>query len=415
MRPDLRLPTFSLLLACAGIATAAPAQELTFQNIAWGSPADTVRVRLGSLGYAFRSAGAQGDLYFRRADGAQVLAFMRGGRVVRVSLFDPSTGTAIDGRYRALADSLQAALGDAIDLRSEMRMWDRGRSSVTVHIRRDVSMDDTSTSLVQIAWAGPAWLDELATRGAFSPVSPPFTIVTLFKGTRVSVDTANLQRLAGGTLGARVRLDYAVPREEDGERFDAIEYRMMEADCSAARVRMPVVAIFLAGRELDRDVEDDAPWDSVRADGDTDNNMELAFDAVCRAAGHPVTPVGWRLRTRYFRPVPTGWIVVREDDDGRWLLQERSVVAKGAHVYASTTRVEHGAETSTAYGQTDGYRFDIEVDCATKRQRVVSAVMILGDRDVHPADLPPGRGEWHPGAGSPLAVVVCGIAGEGGL
>src|SRR4051794_41823286 len=107
MRHLILLP-FVLTCACASSASA---QGIVFGGIPWGTALDTVETRVGAQGFRVDSVLPDGDRIYRRADGAWLKAYLRGGRTVGFTLIDPARRAAVDPRFHALADSLEARLG----------------------------------------------------------------------------------------------------------------------------------------------------------------------------------------------------------------------------------------------------------------------------------------------------------------
>src|SRR5687768_6999205 len=151
-----RIGLLAAAIACA--APAASAQEIVFSRIPWNTPADSVRARLEALGYTYAGAVGNGDRAFRRADGGSVHVMLRAGRMVGIYVREAAAGAAVDARYRALADSLQAAFGTPLDLRPESRRWEAGLASVGVRI---VGSPETGQRGVGTDWTGPGWYDEM--------------------------------------------------------------------------------------------------------------------------------------------------------------------------------------------------------------------------------------------------------------
>lgn len=408
MQPNRRLLVLPLLLACT--ATTARAQDLMFQNIPWGTPADSVSARIEALGYTYRGLQDAGDCTFDRADGTNVIATMRAGRLVGIAVNHPNQGAAMEARYRMLADSLQAVLGPPVDWRPNSRTWERGRTSVAALIDYD---PETGAQSMQTQWNGPEWLDEATERGEYprySKLPPPYTTVRIGRNSRVSVDTASLQRRSGGVFRARFRIEYRSERGEGGEHFDAIEYQM-DSDCTGARARLVSRTTFLARQRQHAESDEGLPWSPVRA-GD---ELATGVDAICRVGGQVPAAAVQPLR-RVFAPVPPGWVVVSDRTNERWLLNKAAIRAIGAGVYGTTVRTEYGVTESRPWGRTDGNRYEWEVDCSAGRQRFTAGALQFAGQDVQVIPVPPERAVWRPSAASnPVRAEVCRIARERGL
>jgi hypothetical protein len=269
----------SLLLAvctCAA-AKAASAQQIAYPGIPWGTPAEAVRARAEAQGFALDSVTADGDqVYRRRADGAWLKAYMRAGRAVGFTVIDPAPRAAVDGRFRALADSLEAALGaPAVRDREEVR-WEAALAQVSVEI------EFVRGPQVEVRWAGPGWFDEMHRRKKLIEVPPlpaGYTIVSATPVSYVSVDTTVTGRGAAGVLRGRFRIDYAQPVGPDTATYDAAVYEM-EFDCAGRRTRLLRRTITLAGARRHDDVYQRIPW----APPQPGNHYDRGLAAVCRAA-----------------------------------------------------------------------------------------------------------------------------------
>ena len=400
------LRRFTLLIAAIACgATAASAQELVYAQIPWGAPADSVRARMEARGYEYRGVIGPGDRWFLRADGARVTATMRTDRVVGFYVFEAASGAEVDGRFRALADSLEARFGTPLDRRPELRVWESGLTYLAALV---VSDPTTDPRRVQTEWRGPGWYDEMGRRGALLnlPALPTgYTTVSMTPAARISVDTATMVARAGRPLRARFRIDYAQPLPDESGRYDAIEYGM-DFDCAGGRTRMVSRTTFLAGRRQRSDASEGLPWSPARAGTDPSRGL----DAVCRVAGRGPAVVAPPTQTRAFAALPAGWVLLTEGESDRWLLDSASVRAKGAGVYSGTVRIETGATQDSPYGRMDGMRMQFDVDCSNLRARVTGAAAQLRGRDLGTIPVPAARAAWSTTPeGNPVVATICRI------
>lgn len=280
---SLRL--IALLLACVA-APAAQAQEIAFQGISWRTPADSVRARVEALGFTFGGPVEDGVTLYEAPGGTRLYAYTAASRLIGFIRVDPARGEQITVRYRALADSLEAAHGkpdevDEEDERLSERQWVYGLASAVVEAQRIGAGD-----YVRVAWRGPGWFDEQARREELPPLPAGFTAVNLTPFMRTAVDTTVRPRRGAATVRGRFRLEYRVaivPTASDGRREDPIdvaEYEM-EFDCAGGRARIISRATFLEGRPVaSYRPQSQQPWTTPQPDGHYDRGMK----AVCRAA-----------------------------------------------------------------------------------------------------------------------------------
>lgn len=275
----MRRPILLLLpLALCAIPSAAGAQRLAFPGIPWGTPKDSARPRIEAHGFALDSTLASGDQVYKRADGSWLTAAFRDGKTLGITVVDPARRPEVQARFAALADSLQAGLGepayrDTIEVR-----WEAGRGElrlVIVFVRGPQ---------VEMRWRGPGWYDEMHRRRKLQEPELPqiprgFTIVSASGVSWVSVDTATLTRQADGVLRGRFRIDYAQPVGPDTAQYDAAEYEM-EYDCAGGRTRLLRRVTWLAGARRGDDAWTRIPW-APPAPG---NHYARGLAAVCRAA-----------------------------------------------------------------------------------------------------------------------------------
>jgi hypothetical protein len=273
MRHPILLP---LVLACA-YAPSASAQAIVFAGIPWGTAGDTVETRVAEQGFRMDSVLPDGDHVYRRADGAWLKAYLRGGRAIGITYVDPARRPAVDARFQALTDSLEARLGaPALREAGEVR-WEAGLAQVSVEI------EFVRGPQVELRWAGPGWFDEMHRRKRLLPEVPPlppgYTIVSATPISSVAVDTTFTARAAGGVLRGRFRVDYAQPVGTEPDRYTAAVYEM-ELDCAGRRTRLLRRTLYLAGARRRDDVYTRIPW----APPEPGNHYARGLAAVCRAA-----------------------------------------------------------------------------------------------------------------------------------
>jgi hypothetical protein len=272
-----------LLLVPAVLAAQQPtAQKLTFHQIAWEVPAESVRAPLQAQGFAFARETDGGDHEFTRPDGTRLIAELRGGRLVGFTLLDPARGDLVPLRYRVLADSLRAALGAPDEEEAEdprpMRLWDAALSWVRVEVTRI-----GGEPMVQVAWRGPGWYDELDRRSGRQPQPPGFTTVVVTPFLRMALDTT-VGRTPGVPRG-RFRIEYFQPITPtvDGveqDPLDTVEYEM-DYDCVARRTRLVARTTYLEGRRLASNRPQGQPWSRPQQ---PEGHYARGLEELCRAA-----------------------------------------------------------------------------------------------------------------------------------
>jgi hypothetical protein len=279
MRP---LHLLLLLVAAAVAPPAAGAQQIAFHGIAWDLPGDSVRSLLQAQGFAFRRELEHGDHEFTREDGTLLRAEMRAGRLIGFTMIDPLRGEGEAGRYRALADSFQAAFGAPAEVVEEPRperVWVAGLTSV--RIETYVYAGD---SLVEAAWRGPGWYDEMARRGERGPQPVGFTIVDVGHFMQIAVDTTVRGPHTAGSMRGRFRIEYFQPVTPSVEGvpqdpLDAVVYEM-DFDCANRRARLVSRTTYLEGRQTSSNQPRNQAWAAPQRDGHYDRGL----NAVCRAA-----------------------------------------------------------------------------------------------------------------------------------
>lgn len=269
------------LCVCVGAESAA-AQKMAFHGIAWGIPAESVREPLRDRGFTFRAQSGDGDVEFTRDDGARLQAEMRDGRLIGFTLIDSVRGDGVDGRFHAIADSLQAELGAPDESNEEgmqqMRLWEAGLWSVRVQVSRS-----TGERTVQTAWRGPGWFDEMERRMGRAPQPAGFTTVSVTPFLRMAVDTTVEGPRAAGSMRGRFRIEYFQPITPaldgvDQEPLDVVEYEM-DFDCAGRRTRLISRTTFLEGRRQGSNRPQGQPWTTPRQ---PDGHYARGLDAVCR-------------------------------------------------------------------------------------------------------------------------------------
>jgi hypothetical protein len=270
------------LLIAPMLACTEQSPRHAFHEIAWGLPADSVRARVEAQGFTFSASGDGGDLAFRREDGGRLQAEFSGGRLIGFTLIDPAPPERVAERYRAVADSLRAVLGepDLVDEEDfDLTLWESGLSSVRIEI-----FHHAGQPYVQVAWRGPGWFDEMNQRGGMPPQPAGFTTVSQTVFMRMAVDTTGGGPRGSGTVRGRFRIAYHQPvtPKVDGveqDALDAVIYEM-EFDCAGRRARLIARATYLDGRRTRDDRPDSRSWSTPALD----SHYARGMDAVCRAA-----------------------------------------------------------------------------------------------------------------------------------
>jgi hypothetical protein len=269
------LPHLLLALACASAPAAA--QQIAYPGIPWETPVDVVRTRVEAQGFELDSVLADGDQVYRRRDGSWLKAYLRGGWVVGITVIDPARRPAVDARFRALADSMEAVLGAPALREAEEVRWEAALTELSLY------MGFARGPQAELRWRGPGWYDEMHRRRLLieaPPLPRGFTIVHATPVSFVSVDTATLARQPGGVLRGRFRIDYAQAVGMDAEPYDAAEYEM-EFDCAGGRTRLLRRTTFLAATRRHDESFTRIPW----AAPSPGNHAARGLSAVCRAAG----------------------------------------------------------------------------------------------------------------------------------
>jgi len=274
MRHPLLLP---FVLACA-CASSASAQTIIFRDIPWGTAGDTVELRVRAEGFRMDSLLPDGDHVYRRADGAWLKAYLRGGRAIGFTYIDPAPRPAVDARFHALADSLEARLGAPAlrDSATKEVWWEAGLSDLSVEVEFGQGPQ------VEMHWRGPGFYDEMHRRRKLIEVPPlprGYTIVTANPISVVSVDTTFTTRQAAGVLRGRFRIDYAQPVGPETDAYTAAAYEM-ELDCAGRRTRLLRRTLYLAGAPQHEDAYMRIPW----APPEPGNHYARGLSAACRAA-----------------------------------------------------------------------------------------------------------------------------------
>jgi hypothetical protein len=245
---------------------------------------------LESRGFTFTRTDEDGDPWVSRADGTVLYAYVQDGRVVGIVMIDPARGPQLEPRYRALADSLQAALGKPDSAANELARWEAGLTELEVE-----RTHQGSAPHVRLWWRGPGWFDEAARRHqadprrdySMPPLPPSYTIVSATYVSRTAVDTTSFARRAAGVLRTRFRIEYVRPVGPDTALFDSAEYEM-DFDCGAGKTRLIARSVRLEGRVRQTQTFNGLPWETPRPDG----HYARGLRAVCRAAPARAAPAG---------------------------------------------------------------------------------------------------------------------------
>ncbi len=268
---------------CAA-ASQASAQKLAFHQIPWHVPAESVRAPLLAQGFTFAGVNDSGDHEFTREDGARLNAELRDGRLVGFTLLDPARGDQLSARFDALADSLQAVLGAPDETGGEdrppMRLWDARMSWVRVEVTRV-----GGERMVQVAWRGPGWYDELERRSGRQPQPPGFITVSVTPFMRIAIDTTVHGPRAAGAMRGRYRIEYFQPitpplEGVEQDPLDTVEYEM-DFDCAGRRTRLIARTTYLEGRRLGSNRPQGQGWTTP---SQPDGHYARGLAAVCRAA-----------------------------------------------------------------------------------------------------------------------------------
>jgi surface-adhesin protein E len=279
------LRSFALRAALAAAVLArpgaAPAQQITFRDLPWGTPADSVRPRLEALGYRHLRPEPGGGGTFAESDSVSLSTVLGGGRLVGVQLYRRTAAPSPEAAVRSLSDSLARALGAPARGAGGELSWTRGRSGLALTARPGPA---GHPSILRLHFHGPGHEDEMARRGAFRGVFPAleeaWTILHLAADRRVALDTTSLRPQAPGVFRARFRTDYAQARRTmDVGRFDALDLHA-DYDCAGRRWRIAQAALLLEGRRVDGMTAPAAGWQPETSDPFARRQLE----AVCEAA-----------------------------------------------------------------------------------------------------------------------------------
>jgi hypothetical protein len=271
-----------LTLLAAPVLAQGTAQRHAFQQIPWRLSADSVRTLVAGQGFTFSGRDERGDLQFTRADGARLDAEFQDGRLAGFTMIDPTPGPGVEARYRAVADSLRAVLGEPDEVNDtdfDLTLWEAGLSSVQIEVYRHAG-----TPYLQLAWRGPGWYDEMSTRAGHSPQPAGFTSVSWTQFMQIAVDTTGGGPRRSGTVRGRFRVAYHQPvtPKVDGveqDQLDAVIYEM-EFDCAGRRARLIARFTYLDGRRTRDDRPDSRNWSTPQPD----SHYARGMDALCRAA-----------------------------------------------------------------------------------------------------------------------------------
>jgi hypothetical protein len=273
-----------LLPAILGPMDQLTPQKLTFNQLAWHVPAESVRAPLQAQGFTFGGEIDSGDHAFLRQDSARLFAGLSDGRVVGFTLLDPARGEQVAVRYRVLADSLRTVLGSPDEEDAEepypRRLWEAGLSSVSVEVTRVLG-----ERMVRVTWRGPGWYDEVVRRSGHAPPPPGFTTVWESVFLRIAVDTTINSAPTDGVRRGRFRIQYLQPITPsvggvEQEPMDAVEYEM-DYDCAGKRTRLISRTTFRDGRRLASNTPTRQPWTTPQQ---LDSHYARGLTVLCRAA-----------------------------------------------------------------------------------------------------------------------------------
>ncbi|HEX8694784.1 MAG TPA: surface-adhesin E family protein [Longimicrobium sp.] len=275
--------------ACLAAAPAAAQNHITFANIPYGTPADSVRTLLEARGFRHVRTYETGELRFRSAGDVVAVAMIGSGRLVGTAVWEPAADP--EARLRAVVDSLRQALGPPVDSMDGFRAWARGRSAVLVGIRPEQPGGEPRLARV---YHGPGIYDEAARRGAASGESnlpapgPEWTVLGFNpRGARLAIDTTSISRSGAGVYRARVRIDEPEPVPDPSGRYDALVYGA-DYDCAKERTQLRSRTAILRGRTVRTD-KGATVWVTPRPG----SHEALALDLVCEyAARRPAPPAG---------------------------------------------------------------------------------------------------------------------------
>ena len=271
----------ALAVSTAAAVTTVP--EILYSGIPWRAQADSVRARLGAQGFVFSREEPEHDLVFTHGDGTELKAAFQNGRLVAIDVADPARGPAVNERFRALVDSFTSAVGRPDTAGEQEAHWHKGLSDLEMFISLDGAIRH-----VEIDWAGPGALDEMARRfemhrDSDDLVYPALPATYTRVGGRslavVAVDTSLLRRGAGGIVRGRFRVGYPRSVGPANDEFDSAEYEM-DFDCAQGKTRLVSRTVRLKGEVRHHDTHENLPWESPRPDG----HFVRGLDAVCRAA-----------------------------------------------------------------------------------------------------------------------------------
>lgn len=281
MMMSMRKPFRLLWLMMLVFAPAAGAQKIAYPGIAWGAQADSVRALLESRGFRADNVLDDGDRLFRGADSSWLRVDLRDERVIGVVVVDTTPPPNHQARFRALEDSLRAALGPPDETVEEprlMHLWAWGLTSV------ELGTDGIGPGeRVFLTLRGPGWYDEMGRRREDPAMPAGFTIVSESAFMRLAIDTTARARTAAGLRGRfRIQYDQPITPTLNGvaqDPMDAIDYEM-EFDCAGRRARLIARATYLEGRRVASERPDSRAWSTPQPDG----HYARGLDAVCRAA-----------------------------------------------------------------------------------------------------------------------------------
>jgi hypothetical protein len=400
MRSLLKILPAAAVLACA---TAAPAQEITFRQIPWTSPLDSVRASLGRAGYTYLGLRYDGHT-FALSDSTYVTVVMRStGHPLNFVVHDFVQGEGIVARFRVIADSLERTLGRPAESRPSMVRWEAGATSAQVAVRAL----GTGKLGVETVYRGPEWSETVGNGDGpdWRELPAAYTIISRPGGMRVSVDTASISTQRDGSLRGRFRVD--LPRMQVvgiSDVYNGIEYEM-DFDCAGGRTHLRNQTLLDRGRR-GRSGNEQVPWRAPSPATDEARVLEV----VCHARGREPAVAALPVRSG-LGEVPAGWILVAQREGGRSLLDSASVAAKGeGGVYTVTVRAEFSPYRATPLGLSNGMTMRLEVDCPGRRTRAVGGTVQADGRDLRAVPVPPSESRWS-SERTPVIDVACRVAG----
>ncbi|HYH79510.1 MAG TPA: hypothetical protein VEX86_06925 [Longimicrobium sp.] len=249
--PLSHLRSFLLAAALVGFGTPAAAQ-LTFDGLAWGTPAEQARARFAAQGYRFRGTDQDGDLVFWGPLRSELVVTMAPGGVVGVALSRPGTLAQVRARHRAAADSLRRVHGPPTSTEEMSASWERDSVSLGAwYTDRDAATRAPQGGITAYGrgyWAESERRSDLE-RAHDARIErgeqPRDTLMVgdwmrVYSDTRVlaSFDSSGTVRVGPGVYRTRFREAWMfTQRLENGTKYTGA-VREVEIDCRAMRERL---------------------------------------------------------------------------------------------------------------------------------------------------------------------------------